>query len=198
MTCFVDMSVWYTGLWHMQMLTIQWSAETANMLSWQHGWLFNDAAVEAGQCAFFNYSNSRRYLRWAIFSCQDVIDEENLHEPSAWIQMSTPQLVELCCIHFDYNETCHTNSSPLLYSFCVRFHFLNVSNVNMCLCFFLLSSLLFLFLRCRFGVCYLPRSHCNITWIISVGGYLLHHAVDTGHWQCCEYTPTHPYSHGLK
>lgn len=38
-----------------------------------------------------------------MFSCQDVIDEENLHEPSAWIQMSALQLVELGCIKYDYN-----------------------------------------------------------------------------------------------
>lgn len=61
-------------------------------------------------------------------------------------------------------------------------------------CFLWCFLLYFLFFRCWVGVCHLPRSHCNFTWVISVGGYLFYHAVDSGHWQCCEYAPTQLYT----
>lgn len=63
--------------------------------------------------------------------------------------------------------------------------------------FFLFSGMSysnFLVFRCRLSVCYLPRSHCDATWVVSVGGYLLHHAVDSGNRQCCEDAPTHTHT----
>lgn len=45
------------------------------------------------------------------------------------------------------------------------------------------------------GVCDLPRSHCNSSGVIGVGGYLLHHVAYAGHWQCCEAAHTHTRAH---
>lgn len=45
------------------------------------------------------------------------------------------------------------------------------------------------------SVCHLPRSHCNTTRVIDLGSYLLHHAVDSGHWQCSEYPHRHSQLH---
>lgn len=50
--------------------------------------------------------------------------------------------------------------------------------------------------RCGLSVCYLPRSHCNTPRVVSVGGYLLHHAADSGNRQRCEDAPTHTHTHG--
>lgn len=63
------------------------------------------------------------------------------------------------------------------------------SKCLVCLCFvpFSTSPCLNLFRRCWFGVCHLPRSDCDVAWIIRVGCYLLHHAVDSWNWQCCKY-----------
>lgn len=45
------------------------------------------------------------------------------------------------------------------------------------------------------SLCHLPRSHCNTTRVINLGSYLLHHAVDSGHWQCSEYPHRHSQLH---
>lgn len=57
------------------------------------------------------------------------------------------------------------------------------------------SEMSCIFFRCGFSVCYLPRSHCNAPWVVGVGGYLLHHAADSGNRQRCEDAPTHTHLH---